>query len=280
MITTRRMLTGSFAAMGLLASKPGRAQPPSAWDRIAATKVLRVGLIPNRPPYQWKRGGEQQGLAIQMGKDVAEALGQAMGSKVEIEYVTSSWATIVLDIQSASVDVFFGIVDSEERRKAIAMFGPIYAVPVIMVDAKGFAPGQNWTDYDTPATSIAVTMGTSDEAAARAFLTKAKLRSFKSLADAVLDVQSGNSSALVTSILVGMDAKQKNPSFAHITLPHPVQSAPSGGATWKDRDGRLATFLQGWAEQYRSSGRAQTVIMDAIKTAGLPTDQLPPDVRF
>ena len=280
MNVTRRAFATAVAAGGLLGARPGHAAAGSAWDQIATTKTLRVGLIPNRPPYQWKRGGEQEGLAIQMGKDVAEALGAKMGGAPRIEYVTTSWSTLVLDIQSGGVDVFFGMVDSEDRRKAIAMFGPIYAVPVIAVNARGFAPGTAWADYDTPGTVIATVMGTADEAAARQFLHKATLRSFKSLAEATLDVQAGHASALVTSILIGLDAKQKNPAFADTTLLQPVQAFPSGGGARKDADGRLVAFLQAWAEQYRSSGRAQSFIVDAIAKAGLPTDQLPPGIKF
>jgi ABC-type amino acid transport substrate-binding protein len=262
-----------------LAAPPALAES-STWNRVAQEKVLHVGLIPNRPPYQWKREGKDTGLAIRMGEDLAKALAREMGGPIRIDYVTSTWSTLVLDMQAGRIDVFFGMADSEERRKAIATFGPIYSVPVVAVNSRGFNPGASWAAYDDPKTQIATIMGTVDEQAAREALKKAKLRSFKSLAEASLDVQSGNASAMVTSILIALDAKKKNPAFASLTLPTPVQAFPSGGGAPRDTEGRYAAFLQKWAEEYRSSGRAQTVIMDAIAEAGLSVEDLPQGVKF
>src|SRR5690242_14466212 len=107
------VLALALAFTGLTA--PASAEGGSTWDRIASEKTLRVGLIPNRPPCQYLLNGEQEGLSIQMGKDLAAALGKAMGADIKIAYVQSTWSTIVLDIQSGHADVFFGMTDSEER---------------------------------------------------------------------------------------------------------------------------------------------------------------------
>jgi ABC-type amino acid transport substrate-binding protein len=111
-------------------------------------------------------------------------------------------------------------------------------------------------------------------------LKRATLRSFKSLADASLDVASGNTDAMVTSLLIALDAKRKNPVFADLTLLQPVQSFPSGGGTPKDSDGKFADFTQKWSDGYRSDGQAQKVIMDAIAAAGLSVQDLPRGVQF
>ena len=274
------ILGGLLLAFASVVSPCTMAQKPSTWDRIAAQKTLRVGLIPNRPPYQFKVNGEQEGLSIQMGKDLALALGKAMGADIKIEYVTSTWSTIVLDLQAGNADVFFGMTDSEERRKAVAMFGPLYSVPVVALNATGFEPGDQWADYDKESIQIATIAGTTDAEAAKAILHKAKLRPLRSLSEGALDVQSGHSQALVTSLLIGLDASMKAPNTGKLVLLKPVQSAPSGGGATKDADGKFAAFAQQWSEAYRSSGRVQTVITDAIAKAGMPVEKLPAGVQF
>ena len=215
-----------------------------------------------------------------MGKDLATALGKAMGETIKIEYVQSTWSTIVLDIQAGNIDVFFGMTDTPARRKAISMFGPLYSVPVVALDAKGFDPGDQWSDYDKPDIQVAAIMGTSDEAVAKKLLPHAKIRGLRALAEAALDVQSGQSKALITSLLIGLDASTKAPNTGKLALLKPVQSAPSGGGATKDADGRFAAFAQKWSEDYRKSGRVQTVIKDAIANSGLPVDKLPAGVEF
>ena len=76
MTLTRRtvtcMLTAAAAFVALGAASPSFAQSGATWDKIAETGVLSVGLIPNRPPYQFEVDGKQEGLAIQMGEDLAQ----------------------------------------------------------------------------------------------------------------------------------------------------------------------------------------------------------------
>ena len=215
-----------------------------------------------------------------MGKDLAAALSKEMGGEIKISYVQSTWATIVLDIQAGNVDVFFGMTDSEERRKAVAMFGPLYSVPVVALNAANFNPGDKWADYDKDTVNIATIMGTTDEEAAKAVMKNAKFRGHRTLAEAALDVQSGRSQALVTSLLIGLDASTKAPNTGKLMLLQPVQTAPSGGGATKDADGRFAAFAQKWSVEYHQSGRAQTVITEAIAKSGLPVEKLPAGVKF
>jgi polar amino acid transport system substrate-binding protein len=267
-------------ATQVAAPSAAMAQPASTWDRVATQKILRVGLIPNRPPYQFLLNGQQEGLAIQMGKDLAAALSQKMGGEVKIQYINSTWSTIVLDLQAGNADVFFGMTDTPERRKALAMFGPLYSVPVVALNAANTNPGANWSDYDKDTLQIATIMGTTDADAAKAILHKAKLRALRSLSEGVLDLQSGQSQALITSLLIGLDASTKVANPGKLVLLQPVQSAPSGAGATRDADGRFAAFAQQWADTYRDSGRPQIVVTDAIAKSGLPVDRLPAGVRF
>ena len=82
------------------------------------------------------------------------------------------------------------------------------------------------------------------------------------------------------TVLTGLGALKENRSLGSLTVLRPVQSLPSFGGTRRDSDGRLATFLQGWAFAYRDSGRARAVILEAMNRFGLDVNTIPPEVQF
>lgn len=252
----------------------------SSWETIERTGVLRVGVITARPPYFWQENGQWVGFSPDMGRDVARALSVAMDKEIRLEWVITSFTTVVLDIQANRLDVFFGMSFAEERRRAINLVGPLYSLPNVTINARDFNPGDTWESYNNPNTRISVVMGTTDEQAARRFLPNAQIRALRGTGEAVLDIQSGNSQAMVTTVLTGLGALQENRSLGRMTVMRPVFSLPSYGGTRRDADGRFAAFLQGWAFVYRDSGRARAVMLGAMQRFGLDVNAIPPEVQF
>ncbi|MEJ1975051.1 MAG: transporter substrate-binding domain-containing protein [Acetobacteraceae bacterium] len=275
---TRRAMLGGVAA-GVLAAGPARAAE-SSWAAIAESGVMRFGVLQSHAPYHNFEDGHWVGFAVQMGQDCMQALGTAMNKPLRAEYVETSLATVILDIQANKLDLYFGLTDSPARRLAVNLFGPIYELPECVINTSGFDPGTNWTDYDKPSVSIAVVLGSTDEQAARKMLPNATIRSLKSTAEAILDIQSGNSQAMVNTVLSGMMARQKTPNLGDPVVLQPLMSQPSMGGTRRDGDGKLAAFCEEWATAYRSSGRAKQAILAAMQHSGLDATKLPPTLRF
>jgi polar amino acid transport system substrate-binding protein len=268
-----------FAVLAPLA--PAAAQGGgSSWEQIERSGVLRVGVIPARPPYFWQEDGQWVGFSAVMGRDVARALSVAMDKEIRVEWTITSWTSVVLDIQANRLDVFFGLSFAEERRRALNLIGPMYSLPNVAINARGFNPGETWDAYNQASTRVAVVMGTTDEQAARRFLPNAQIRALRGMPEAVLDIQSGNAQTMITTVLTGLGALKENRSLGSLTVLRPVQSLPSFGGTRRDSDSRLATFLQGWAFAYRDSGRARAVILEAMSRFGLDANAIPPEVQF
>jgi polar amino acid transport system substrate-binding protein len=261
-----------YAALAVLfflsAIGAAHAQNASIWDQLREKGVLRVGLIPNRPPYQWENAGKLTGMSIKLAQDLATALEPEIGRPIRVENVTTSWSTLILDMQANRLDAFFGLTDTEERRRAIDMFGPLYAVPVVAIVRGNASFGDNWSDLNKPGVTVSVTMGTSDEEQARRALPKAKINALKSGPDAILDMLSGNSQAFITPILIGAPLMQKNPVLNRMIILQPPYALPSGGASRRDGDGKFAAFAQHWAAAYRASGAAKRTILDAMQETG------------
>jgi len=275
---TRRSLLGGAAA-GLFAVGTAKATDTS-WDTIAASGVVRIGVLQSHAPYHNFEDGHWAGFAVQMGLDCMQAVGSAMNKPLRAEYVETSLATVILDIQANKLDLYFGLTDSPERRRAISMFGPIYTLPECVINTHDFDPGTKWADYDKPSVSIAVVLGSTDEQAARKMLPNANIRALKSTSEAILDVQSGNSQATVNTVLSGMMAHLKTPNLGEPVVLEPLLSQPSMGGTRRDGDGKFASFCDGWAKDYRASGRAKEVILDAMRHYGMDTTKLPPTLQF
>jgi polar amino acid transport system substrate-binding protein len=277
-LMTRRLALGTAACLPFAAR--GRAAD-SSWDAIADRATLRIGVIAARPPYFWKENGQWAGFCVEMGHDLAEALGKQMGKTIAIDFVETTFGTVILDIQANRIDAFFGLTYSEQRANAVHMFGPLYALPEVLLTTKAFTPTEvTWTALDKPANTFSVVLGTTDEQAARRLLPHAQIRAMKGMAEAVMDVQAGYGQAMVTTVLVGLGAMKDSPGFAAMLVPQPTVTQPSDGGTRRDGDGRLGVYLDGWAQQYRTSGRAKAVILAAMRRYGLDLDKLPPSVAF
>lgn len=260
------------------AALPARAA--STWDSIVERGTLRVGVIPARPPYFWQEDGKWVGFSAVMGEDLAKALSQKVGKEIKVEFVVTSWTSVILDIQADKIDAFSGLSFSEERKKAIHLAGPMYALPSVVLKARGLEIGDTWEAFNKPEMKIAVVMGTTDEKVAREALPKAEIRALKGMGEAVLDIQSRNANAMVTTVLTGLGALKANKSLGSMAVLQPTRIAPSFAGTRRDGDDRFADFMQDWALAYRASGTSKKVIFDAMEKFGLDTSHLPPDVQF
>ena len=279
----RVLMTLRLAVVALLSigfAPIASAQNPSIWAQVQQTGVLRIGLIPNRPPYQWEKGGKLIGMSITIADDLAKALEKELGRPVRIENVITSWATLILDLQSNRVDAFVGLTATEERKKAVSMIGPLYAIPVVAVTPGSSKLGENWEDLNKPTVTVSVTTGTSDEDAARKFLPKATVRSHKAATEAILDVLSGNSQAFITALLIGAPLMQSNPNLGKMIILKPAYALPSGAAARPDADGRFAAFADAWAKTYKESGRARDVVLDAVKESGFDLTRIEGGASF
>src|SRR3954447_20266834 len=275
---SRRAVLG--AAMGAAAARRAAAASNSSWDAILESGVVRFGVMPSHGPYNALQGGTWVGFAIQMGLDSMQVLSQAMKRPLRAEYVETTLATVILDLQANKLDLYFGLTASPERRQAVNLIGPIYELPECAINRHGFDPGDKGADYDKPSVTVSVVLGSTDKQAARKMLPNANIRRLKSTAEAVLDVQSGTAHAMINTLLSGMQARSKNPSLGVPVVLQPLLSQPSTAGTRKDGDGKFAAFMDEWAKEYRASGRAKAVILAAMQQFGLDTTALPPTLQF
>ncbi len=95
-----------------------------------------------------------------------------MAKPIAVEFVETTWGTVILDIEANRIDAFFGLSYSQQRDQALHLFGPLYALPEVLLTSKGFDPGTDvtWAALDNPKYKYSAVLGTTDEQAARRLL--------------------------------------------------------------------------------------------------------------
>src|ERR1700756_3428817 len=91
--------TGLAVALAVLASA-AQAEPPSRLDQIVKRGTLRVGLTGDYAPFSLfdSLTGKFEGFDV----DMAEALGKAIG--VKVEFVKTAWPQLARDFEADNFD--------------------------------------------------------------------------------------------------------------------------------------------------------------------------------
>ena len=160
------------------------------WKKISDTGVIVCGAIAGDPVGSWRAPGKDEWYGYEIGlcRSIAADLGKAMGKTLRVEFLETTWKTVVLDIQSGKIDLWPGMTETDERKRAIDMAGPMYALPNCVVNRKGLAAMPNWTDYNNAKLRIAAVTGTVTERTVRTELAPlAQQFSFRDLTEASPD---------------------------------------------------------------------------------------------
>lgn len=277
---TRRLLAAcaSAFALSLAGALPASAQ--SVWDKVAETGVLACGAMPSNKVVSWKVDTDAgyEGYAPGFCREIAKDLGAEIGKEIKVEFQETTWSTVVLDLQSRRIDLWAGMSDTEERRKAIDMAGPLYELAHCVVNRAGFDGFDTWAEYDRPEHTIAAIGGTSDEQVVKKMMPSARLVSFKTAAEVNLAVQSGHADAFVMPVTTCMLAfSDTRSAFSSFKVPEPFYAQPSSAGMTKDDDPRFREWLQKWSEASRGSGKVREIMLDAMAKGGLAVEMLPAD---
>ena len=98
-------------------------------DRVTSAGVLRVGLDPSWPPFEYVEGAEIVGLDV----DLARAIGQELG--VEVVLVPSGWEGLYGALFSGQFDAVISALPYDPWRTKEALYSISYfnAGPVLVV---------------------------------------------------------------------------------------------------------------------------------------------------
>ncbi len=231
--------------------------------------------MPAYQPYSTRGAdGEWTGFAVEMAKDVAKSL------HVDLDFVETSFKTVVLDLQSGKCHVFFGFNATPERALAIDFAGPLYTLGFGAIDRSGWtAPGDRWADLNSSDIRVCYAVGNSSEQQIRRFAPDVTHVALPKSDDCVLALMSGRADRYIDGIMGTLGARAKNNSLGEVHLMTPDYALPSYAGVRLD-DGRFQKFLQRWTEYNRANGNINYWLTDAMGSIGITPDVIPPDVQF
>jgi polar amino acid transport system substrate-binding protein len=282
MNTVTRIIAASIFAVLSTLGLHNTAKADPVWNQIQKTGKIVCGAIPNDPLGSWidPKTHKWEGYEIDLCREISADLSKAMGKKITPEFRETTWATVVLDIQSRKIDIWPGMSATPDREKALSMIGPMYDLAFCTVNRKGFDVGQNWNDFNNPKVRIATITGTSIETAFKKFAPNATQLTFSGLSEVALAVQSGRADVMGTDALRCLNILKSTPQvFGRVVFPKPFKSIGSSAGLIKGTD-KLSPWLTQWTAQHRANDAIKSIFVKVMDKAGFDTSIIPPELKF
>ena len=157
-------------AAGLVATPPARAD---RLDEVRARGVMRVGTTGDYKPFSYRanEGSPIIGLDIELARQLAQMLG------VRVEWVVTSWPTLMEDHAANRFDIAMSGVSISAERARAAFFSVPYLrdgkTPITRCEHR--SRFQTIAQIDQPGVRVIVNPGGTNEPFARAHLTRATI---------------------------------------------------------------------------------------------------------
>ncbi len=273
---TRRRLGAAFGAAAIAVAGTAAAQTPPAEatiDRIRRTGVLRIAALPGEMPFFHKdlATGEWSGVAIDMAKSIATPF------NARLEYVESTYANSVLDLQANQVDLAFALNPTPQRALAIGFTHAYYMHPFGFVARRGFA-ARTWDDLNRPEVRVVSLIGSLTDVLLARYAPKAQVLGAKQGDDAVLLMQAGRADCIMYALIQALSVSARAPMLEEVTLLQaPSVALPSAMGVQMEPDRRWRDYLNSWAD-YNTGTRQvgawmrQSLLAMGVKAESIPTN--------
>jgi len=236
-----RTLIGLFAALAITVS--AQAQQSSRLDEIISRGTLRVGMTGDYRPFTFLDKTTQKFSGFDV--DMAEALGKALG--VKVEFVQTAWPQLMKDFEADRFDVAMGGVSITLDRQKKGLFStPIMRegkTPIARcADNDKFA---TLADIDKPGTRVIVNPGGTNERFARANIKSAEIKVYGDNVTIFDEIAKGDADLMMTDASETRYQQKLHPGVLCAVHPDkPFDFAEK--AYWLQRDEALKAFVDQW----------------------------------
>jgi ABC-type amino acid transport substrate-binding protein len=255
MTPATRLLCGWVASLLLIGGlTPATARAGAVLDRVRQAASVRVCIWPDyygithRNPRTQQLGGIDIDLSAEFGHDL----------KVGVQYVDSSFATLIDDLKSDRCDIaMFAVGMLPQRMEQLRFTRPYLQSDIYAVTTRGNKVVSRWEDIDKPGVAVAVQAGTFMEPVMAASLKNARIVKISPPATRERELEAGRVDVFMTDypysrrLLDNADwATLISPPVPFHVLPYAYAVKP-GDAAWLavadefvariQRDGRLET---------------------------------------
>ena len=234
--------------------------PASRLDAVMASGVLRACTTGDYAPYSLARpGGAYEGIDIELMQSLAKSLG------VKVQFVKTSWPTLLADFGSRCDIAVGGVSTSLERQKHAAFSQPYLVdgkTPITRCDA--VSQYQTIEDIDRPSVRVIVNPGGTNEKFARQYLPHAALTVYPDNVTIFGQIAQGKADVMVTDASETLLQHKLNPALCPVNPDKPLQYGekafmlPRGDVVFQQ-------YVDQWLHLARSSGEFQKIVDSWLK---------------
>ena len=250
-----RNLVGVAAA--LLVSFAAHAQEStSRLDDIIKRGSLRVGMTGDYLPFTYLDKATEKFRGFDV--DMAEALGKALG--VKVEFVQTAWPKLMKDFEADRFDIAMGGVSvTLERQKKGFFSTPIMRegkTPIARcADAAKY---QTLEEIDKKGIRVIVNPGGTNERFARAHIKDAEINVFPDNTVIFDEIANGNADLMMTDASETRYQQKQHPGV--LCAVHPDKPFDfSEKAYWLQRDVALKAFVDQWLHVAMEDGSYKAI---------------------
>ena len=236
-------------------------------DRVHARNEVRVCIWPEYQRISWRdpRSGQLSGLDI----DLANAL--AADLRVKLQFVDSSFVTLVQDLHTQRCDVaMFGIAMLPQRMEQLQFATPYLQSDIHAVTTRASRVVRQWSDIDRPGVLVGVQAGTFMEPVMRQRLRHANLVSIQLPQTRERELLAGRVDVFMTDYPYGRSLIENSDWTTLLSPPAPFHVLPYAHAS-KPGDAAWRATLNAFVARVRQDGRLDA----AARRHGLESILLP-----
>jgi cyclohexadienyl dehydratase len=253
----RRMICAVVAIIvAMTATADAQTPTASRLDDIISHGTLRVGMTGDYRPFSFldKTTSKFEGFDV----DMIEALGQALG--VKVEFVQTSWPTMTRDFEANAFDMAAGGVSITLDRQKKGLFStPIMRegkTPIARcADTEKF---ETLAKIDQPGTRVIVNPGGTNERFARTHLRNAAIEIYPDNVTIFDEIAKGSADLMMTDASETRYQQKLHPGVLCAVHPDkPFDFAEK--SYWLQRDVAFKAFVDQWLHIISENGSYKTI---------------------
>lgn len=207
-------------------------------EKILKRGVLYVGTTSDYKPFSYIENGEHKGYDIEVAKLIAEELG------VKVEFIPTTWKTLLDDLQANKFDIAMGgITKTIKRQSVVNMTDPYLVFGKCFLVRKGDKNKYNSLEaVNKPNVRVGVNIGGTNEALVNEYITKANVIRYKNNLDVPVALENNEIDVMITETPEAITYQKNNPKLEGTLLDNPLTKSQMGYMVGKEDQHFLNTI--------------------------------------